>query len=262
MLTGESISFAYRKDRPVLRGVDIEVVPGRVTALVGPNGSGKSTLLRVLAGLRCPTAGAAMLAGRTVSAWTPAERAGRLAYVAQRPAVAFGFTVLDVTRFGQVATGRGRSGVAERALNRVGVLDRAGEPFGHLSVGQQQRVALARTSAQLDGGAGPAVLLADEPVSAMDPRHAVESLQLIRALVSTDAVTPRPVGGLVVLHDLSMAARYADDAVLLDGSGRVAHAGPVDEVLEPGRLEAVFGIGFSRTASSGGPPAILPLDPT
>ncbi|USN98069.1 MAG: ABC transporter ATP-binding protein [Phycisphaeraceae bacterium] len=259
MLSADSITFGFRRDRPVLREVSLAVSPGRVTALVGPNGSGKTTLLRLLAGLLSPLGGGVRLEGRPVAAWIPAERARRLAYVPQRSGVAFGYSVIDVTRFGLVEAGRGESGSAERALERVGLIDRAHEPFGHLSIGQQQRASLARALAQIRVGSGPAVLLADEPVSAMDPRHAVASLGLIRGLAEPGRETDRHVGVLVVLHDLSLAARFADDAVLLDESGRIAHVGPVGDVLEPARLESVFGIGFARVEAAETPPAIVPL---
>ncbi len=255
MLRAESISHAYRGKPPVLRGVDIHVPTGRVAALVGPNGAGKSTLLRVLAGLLEPQGGRVILDGRPVGRWPPARRAARLTYLAQRPGVAFGYSVLDVARFGLVSMGRNpRHDAAEQALRRVGMIDRAGEPFAHLSVGQRQRVSLARALAQITASDTPAVLLADEPISAMDPRYAIDSLSIIR-----DLARSRACGVLVVLHDLSLAARFADHAVVLTGDGRVAASGEAGDVLTPRVLEPVFGVGFVRPAS--GPPALIPTDP-
>lgn len=258
MLRADSIRFAYRGGSPVLRGVDVRVPLGSVVALVGPNGCGKSTLLRVLAGLRRADSGRVLLNGR--ARWSPAEQAARLAYLPQRPGVAFGYTAIDVTRFGLVSVASGgvrdRAGIAQRALDRVGMLDRADEPFAHLSVGQQQRVSLARALAQIEAGGGRCVLLADEPISAMDPRHAVGSLGLIRELASAGSC-----GVLIVLHDLSLAARFADEAVVLGPEGRVAASGASDETLHPGVLAGVFGIGFARPGDPDAPPALIPTDP-
>jgi iron complex transport system ATP-binding protein len=256
MLVAESILFAYRRERPVLDAVACRPEPGRVTALIGPNGAGKSTLLRLLAGLLTPDAGRIELDGRPVGVWPPAQRARRLAYIAQRPGVAFGFTVLDVVRFGLLSSGRTPGDHAERALEELALIDRAGEPFAHLSAGQQQRASVARALAQLRASPEGAVLLADEPVAAMDPRHAVASLVAIRALTRE-----RRVAGLVALHDLSLAARFADDALLLDPGGRVAGEGPAESVITPGLLEAVFGIAFAEARCAEGARALIPLIP-
>lgn len=266
VLTATGLNFAFSPGKPVLRGVELSLSPGRLTALVGPNGSGKSTLLRCLAGLLSPAAGSVTLDGKPIHRWPAAARAARLAYVAQRPEVAFGFTTLDVVRFGLLTAGRpGRADNADpaaRALLRVGLADRSSEPFAHLSVGQQQRAALARALVQLDGTVStngdappPAVLLADEPLSAMDPRHALASMDLLRGLAH--ASTPRPTACLVALHDLSMAARFADDAILLDTAGRIAAAGPAANVLTPDRLAPVFGVRFARIDHP--VPALLPI---
>ncbi len=258
MLRAESITHAYRENRPVLRDVDIRLSVGRVVTLVGPNGSGKSTLLRVLAGLLKPGAGRVALDGEPVARWTPMQRAARLAYLPQRPAVAFGYTAADVVRFGVVSIGgRADRDAADRALRRVDMHNHAGEPFDHLSIGQRQRVSLARALAQIGASKGPCVLLADEPTSAMDPRHAVGALSVIRDLARSESC-----GVLVVLHDLSLAARFADDAVLLGRDGRVAASGPAGEVLTPGVLGPVFGIGFVRAGEGGSsPPVLIPTDP-
>lgn len=255
MLVAESIRFAYRPGRPVLDGASCEPKPGRVTALIGPNGSGKSTLLRLLAGLLTPDGGRIELDARPVGDIPPADRARRLAYIAQRPSVAFGFTVLDVVRFGLLSAGRSPGDHAERALEELALLDRAGEPFAHLSAGQQQRASLARALAQLRASTQGAVLLADEPVAAMDPRHAVASLVAIRTLARE-----RRIACLVALHDLSLAARFADDALLLAPGGRVAEEGPADVVITPGALEPVFAIAFAE-ARCGRDRALIPREP-
>ncbi len=264
-LQAERIDFHYTRGRPVLRGVWCAVDPGTVTALVGPNGAGKTTLLRVLLGLVRPAAGSATLDGADLTNLSHAQRAARIGYLPQRGSVAFPFTVREVVRLGRYSAGARRAGddaPVSRALERVGLLDRADEPLGTLSAGQQQRASLARVLAQLaDGGdprtrkTGPAptrFLLADEPVAALDPRHALETMALLRALAAEG------LGVLAVLHDLTFAARFADRVVVLDGSGSVAASGPVAEALDPARLTGVYGVGFARIGA-GEASAIIPV---
>lgn len=254
MLRCEELAFGYSGARPVLRGVSLAIERGRVMALVGPNGSGKSTLLRLLAGLAKPDSGRVELDGRPIVGWGHRARAARLALLRQRPEVAFGYTVAQVVGFGLVARGGlGQDEAVSRALGRVGLADRAHERFEHLSVGQQQRAACARAIAQIQGQRG-AALLADEPVSAMDPRHAIESLSLMRTLASEGHAV------LIVLHDLNHALRFADDAAVLDAQGRIAACGAVDQTLTPDILQPVFGVGFDR-AHAGGRPVLLTTDP-
>lgn len=253
-LSCEGVTFSYGKAPPVLRGVSLSIAAGRVTALVGPNGSGKSTLLRLLAGLDRPDAGSVTLAGRPARAWSAPERARLLALMPQRPEVAFGYTVREVVGFGRLSRGGAAGDAVDRALERVGLADRSSDRFEHLSIGQQQRGALARAIAQLDGEPGeasPGVLLADEPVSAMDPRHAIESLTLLRACAEAGHAV------LVVLHDLNHALRSTDDAAVLGEDGSLAAAGATGDVLVPDRLSAVFGVRFIRVGGDAEMPSML-----
>lgn len=246
-LTAESVSFRYAADRPlVVREVSAAFRPGRVTAIAGPNGAGKTTLLRLLAGVRHPTSGEVLLDGVSVSRMPSDERAGRLAYVSQRGSLAFAFTVRQVVSMGRFAVGPSRLAV-DRALAAADAADLADEPLGTLSVGQQQRVSLARALAQLDGSAMErAWLLADEPMAAMDPAHALATARTLRTLADAGA------GVIVVLHDLSLALRLADEVVLLDGHGHVAASGGAEEVLREGPLERVFGVRFERAICTSG----------
>ena len=218
--------------------------------VVGPNGCGKSTLLRLLLGALRPQSGGVTLGGRDVTSIPPPARAARLAYLAQRPTLGFGYTLEQYVRLGLHAAGDDGAGVIEGALERVGLVDRAGWRFGALSVGQQQRAALARALAQLSRRAEGAVLLADEPLSAMDPRRALESLQLLREQARAG------VAVALVLHDLSLAATWADEAVLLDAEGRGAASGGAAETLREDRLRAIFGVRFERLLASDGSVAL------
>ena len=256
-------TFAYDRE-PVLRGVTLGVTPGRVLVLAGPNGAGKSTLLKVLAGLvEHPSA---LLADKPMHAWSPRERADRIAYVPQVPSVAFGFSVRDVVAFGLpegIDPARATSAV-DAALDQVGlrVVDR--KPFAHLSAGQQQRAALARAlvrlclpTARAGAPASPTqdlwgkALLADEPTSAQDPHHAVRTVWLLRSLAARGAAV------VLVMHDLSLALRTADGAMLLACDGRIAAQGPVAGVLTPPRLRSVFGVDFALAQTPGGALALI-----
>lgn len=249
-LRAEGITFSFGA-QPVLRGVSLAAPPGTLTVLAGPNGAGKSTLLRIMLGVLRPGGGRVTLGGDDLHAMPARERARRVAYLSQRPGVAFPFTVAQVAAMGR--WGAEDAEAARRALAQVGLADRAGEVFGVLSAGQQQRASLARALAQLDG-VGQPVLLADEPVSAMDPRHAIETLGALRTLAGAGGVV------VVVLHDLALAARFADRALLLRHDGTAAAAGPAADVLSPETLAPVYGIGFTRVEVGGGR-CVLPADP-
>ncbi len=243
----ENLCFGYGRGRAVLSGLSAAFEPGGVTALVGPNGSGKSTLLRLLLGLLRPRSGRVTLDGRDLLRIPAPERARRLAFVPQRPAVSFAYPVRRVVAFGLHAgamPGRDADRRAMEALERLGLADRADEPFGTLSVGQQQRAALARALAQLgpglERGGPPLFLLVDEPTSAMDPRHALEAMDLLRRLAASS------VGVVVAMHDLSLARRYADRALVLDKAGRSVAHGPAGAALGAEVLERVFGVRFAE----------------
>lgn len=242
----------------MLRQVSFEIEPGTLTAVVGPNGAGKTTLLRVLAGLLKPDQGGATLGSKPVRSIPARARAARLAFVPQRPEIGFGYSVEQVVAFGRYAAGESGGQTDPHvvaALEAVGLAQRAHESFLELSVGQQQRAVLARAMAQLApdsaGRATDKVLLADEPVSAMDPRHAQQALDLIRSR------TKEGLAAVVVLHDLTLARRYADRGLVLDETGRVAASGTASETLNPEVLGRVFGMRFAEVMVEGGP-AILP----
>ncbi|MBL8757855.1 MAG: ABC transporter ATP-binding protein [Phycisphaerae bacterium] len=250
-LEARDLDFAFTAGRPVLRSLSARFAPGRLTAVLGPNGSGKSTLLRLLLGLLSPARGSATLAGTPTTALRGRHRAARLAYLPQRTESWLPFSVRDAVALGRFALPSDSAAVTD-ALRDAEVLDLASEPLGTLSVGQQQRVALARVLAQVRGrlpaGAATAqgasrALLADEPVSAMDPAHARRAMALLRDLARSGLAV------VVVLHDFTLAAREADDALLLDSAGRAAAAGPVASVLTPDTLAPVFGIPFQRLDS-------------
>ncbi|ANW63896.1 sugar ABC transporter [Mycobacterium sp. djl-10] len=208
-ITGVTMAFGSRQ---VLRGVDLHVPTGTVTAVLGPSGCGKSTLLRILAGFESPTAGVVAVGGQTLvdgSTWVPAHRR-RIGLMPQEGALFPHLTVADNVAFGVGRMPRGeRAAAVTRWLGVVG-LDGMGDRLPHqLSGGQQQRVALARALA-----AQPRVLLLDEPFAALDAGLRVQVREDITAILRDTATT-----AVLVTHDQSEALSLADQvAVLLDGS--------------------------------------------
>ncbi len=258
-LEATTLTFGYRPETGVLRGVTVSFAPGSLTAIVGPNGAGKSTLLRLLAGVLRPQQGGVMLDGVPVAAIKLRDRARRMAYVAQRPATVFAFTVRQFIGLGRFAAGEADDERAIRsALTAVDLTNRENEVFGALSAGQQQRASLARALAQLDlahAPSGTRVLLLDEPVSALDPRHALQTLALLKDLAA------RGMAVVAVLHDLTLVGRYCDRAVVLTDDGTLAAAGPTAESLAPAQLESVFGVTFRRTDLGGDGAVVVPSLP-
>jgi iron complex transport system ATP-binding protein len=240
----------------LLADVSVTLEPGEIVAVAGPNGAGKSTLLTVLAGDRRPQSGAVSLAGRPLGSWTRPQLARHRAVMSPSREVAFDYTVEEVALLGRLPWHGGDPGPDDRAIVRV-LLDAADcgrlaeRPFASLSTGERQRVQLVRALAQVvddadeprasDGlGVGRETeteryLLLDEPTSSLDPAHQHLAMGMLR----TQARAGR--GVLVVLHDLDLAAAYADRLVLLS-HGRVAASGATSEVLRADILAAVFDI--------------------
>lgn len=219
--------------RTVLHDLDLDLPAGRVTALVGPNGAGKSTALAVLAGDLHTTTGRVLLHGRALADWTPRQLGRYRAVLPQQHRLAFPFRVAEVVAMGRApwagtpAAERDGAAIAA-AMAATGVLDLAGRGFATLSGGEQARVALARVLAQ-----ECAVLLLDEPTAALDLRYQELVLSIARQRAAAgDAV-------LVVLHDLGLAAAYAD-AVIVLRDGRVAAAGPPARVFTAPLLSDVY----------------------
>ncbi|WP_328899924.1 heme ABC transporter ATP-binding protein [Streptomyces sp. NBC_00441] len=219
--------------RQVLDSIDLTAYAGEVLALVGPNGAGKSTLLAALAADLPAESGAVRIDGRPVTDWSAPELALRRAVLPQTAALAFPFPVEDVVRMGRAPwAGTDRAdeddpAVAE-AMAATEVTGFAGRPFSALSGGERARVALARVLAQR-----APLLLLDEPTAALDLRHQELVLRICRERAAAgDAV-------VVVLHDLGLAAAYADRAAVLH-EGRVAVAGPPGEVFSGELLGRVY----------------------
>lgn len=238
-LTIEAKGIGYAIDGSALiASVDIAFPPGQVSALVGHNGSGKSTLLKLLAGQLRPDVGEVCVGGRALAGWDRRDLARRVAYLPQHTANTDGLTVAELVAHGRYpwhgALGRfrdsDRAKVAE-AMRLTGVTTFANRAVDTLSGGERQRVWLAMLVAQ-----DARILLLDEPTSALDIAHQVEVLSLIRELGRQ-----RNASTIVVLHDINMAARYADRIFALK-KGRLIAAGSPEEIMEASTLQTIFGV--------------------
>lgn len=242
-LAAANVHFAYDRAAPVLSDFSADLAPRKITVLLGPNAAGKTTLLRVLLGQLQPSAGAVTLVGKPIADWSSSARAAAMSYVPQRSSVSFAFTVEQVVSLGRFALPRDPEAIDD-AIDRcdLGALRR--RVFSELSFGQQQRVLLARALAQSRGGGK--IMLLDEPGSAMDLRHIHQTMGILVSLAA------RGMAVLVVLHDLNLAARYADNVWLLD-EGRLVAEGPCHDVLRPAVLEPIYGVRLRSVAGESRP---------
>lgn len=216
----------------------LQLAPGELVAVIGPNGAGKTSLLRAALGLSPVGTGTVTLGGRDVRGLSPMERARKVAYLPQVRPLAWPSRVRDLVALGRyshgAAPGRLKAADAEavdRALEAADLVDLANRRADTLSGGELARVHFARAFA-----AEAPLLIADEPVAALDPRHQFRILDLIAGFVASGG------GALVVLHDLSLAARYASRLVWMQEGAILADGSPA-ETLTPERIQAVFGLG-------------------
>ena len=221
----------------LLDRVDLDARKGELVGLVGPNGAGKTTLLRAIGGLLKTRDGAVLLDGEEVRQMGTGERAKSIAHVAQLAPLAQGFTALEVVMMGRYPhMGRVQS---ERAVDReavrdaleiAGAGDLADRTVDTLSGGERQGVFVARALAQ-----EPRLLLLDEPTSNLDINHQARFFNIVQRLVR-DGMT-----AVAAIHDLSLAARFCDRLVLLNGGVVIAEGTPA-EVLTPEKIETAFGV--------------------
>jgi len=226
-----------RGSRVLIDGVDCSLEPGTFTGLLGPNGAGKSTLLHLLAGVLGPDGGTVRFRDRPLSGTRARERARSIALVEQSLPADTTQSVREVAALGRtphrsLLAGDSRRDleVVERSLAAAGVVHLAERAYSTLSGGEQQRVQLARALAQ-----EPDVLLLDEPTNHLDASAQLETLELMENLAT---------GGTAVaaaLHDINHAAAACSHLIVLLG-GKVVAAGPVQSVLTPELIHAVYGV--------------------
>jgi iron complex transport system ATP-binding protein len=232
----------------VLRRVDLALSSGEMVGLIGPNGSGKTTLLRVLANLRAPDAGSVTLEGHGLEQVGERELSKRIAYLALGGDAHWPMRVEALVALGRLPHRRAfRDGTMsdraaiEQAMIATDVVLLRNRTMAHLSGGERMRVLLARALA-----VEASLLLADEPVAALDPLHQLRVMELLR-----DAARGG-TGVIVVLHDLSLAARFCDRLVLIAHGGIIAEGPPAD-VLTPSNLAEAYGVDVICGVSEGLP---------
>jgi iron complex transport system ATP-binding protein len=254
-LVGRQLRLAYG-EVVVTDKLDIDILDGRVTAIIGPNGCGKSTLLRALGRLLRPTAGHVLLDGKRIDRMPTREVARAVGVLPQSPTAPEGLTVADLVMRGRHPHqrwfhqwSRDDESAAAEALRWTDMLDLAARPVDALSGGQRQRAWISMALAQ-----GTDLLLLDEPTTFLDLAHQIDVLDLIARLHRERRRTV-----VMVLHDLSLAARYADVLVAMK-DGRVVVSGAPAEVITPERLHEVFGLrALVVPDPATGTPLVVPL---
>ncbi|MBF4255169.1 heme ABC transporter ATP-binding protein [Vibrio anguillarum] len=229
-----SVKFGHRT---ILDKIDIEIFSGQVTALLGPNGAGKSTLLKILSG-EISSTGKIAYFGVPQALWQPNELAKHLAILPQQSTLSFPFIAQEVVELGALPLNLSHQQISEVALHymqQTDISDRANNLYPALSGGEKQRLHLARVLTQLHHSGDKKILMLDEPTSALDLAHQHNTLRIARSLARQEQCAV-----IVVLHDLNLAAQYADRMVMLH-NGKLVCDAPPWEALNAERIEQVYG---------------------
>ena len=227
----------------LLKNIDINIAAGEVTILIGPNGAGKSTLLNVCSGDLAPSQGQVTLNQKSMEEYRADELAITRAVMTQSYEMGFAFTVEEIVAMGcfvheQVLSRQQRQAIVQAVMQFMGIEPLAERNFMTLSGGEQQRTQLARVLAQLwhpYKQDKPRYLFLDEPTSSLDIYHQYHVLALAKQLAE------RNMGILAVVHDLALAASFADTLVML-AEGRIVASGSPESVLEADKLASVYNI--------------------
>lgn len=224
--------------RAVVESVEFVLGAGEHLAVIGPNGAGKSTLIHALIGDTAPAAGRIRFAGRALGDWPVRERACRVALLPQASALNFPFTVAEVVRLGRGPHASGRRAdrdIARQTLAACDIAHLHDRPYTRLSGGEKQRVQLARVMSQIwrAEDADDRLLLLDEPVAALDLGHQRMVMRQVADLAAQGVTV------VSVLHDISLAARYADRMLALRDGKTIAMGTPTD-VVTAERMHCLF----------------------
>lgn len=232
--------LSYQIGRKILlQQVSVQARPGELLAVVGANGAGKSTLLRLLSGDLLPSSGSVSFDGRPLALHAPSDLARRRAVLTQQHTLSLSFRVDELVMMGRYPHFKGSPGphdhsIVAAALATVGLTELAGRSYPTLSGGEQQRVQLARVLAQVWEAEGGFLLL-DEPLNGLDLHHQHHTLDVARTL------TRQGFGVIAVLHDLNLAAQFADQVLMLRQGEPVAY-GPPASVLTGENIQQGFAI--------------------
>ena len=235
MLKIQSLSVSYGS-RQILHDVSLNVQSGEVLALIGPNGAGKSTLIRAVSGVIPSAGGSVRTNGDDFASLSPIQRARYVATVPQAVSLPPAYTVWETVLFGRTPylgflgqPSQKDEDIARQALGRVSALPFVDRRVGELSGGEQQRVLLARALCQ-----STPILLLDEPTAHLDLQYQVSLLELVHELAHKDNLAV-----LVALHDLNLAAHFADRIALMV-AGNIKAIGKPNEVLQPELIEEAY----------------------
>jgi iron complex transport system ATP-binding protein len=236
-LSATNVSLTL-SDVPLLNAINLDVLPGKITTVLGPNGAGKTSLLRVLVGELSAETGCVQLNNRPLHDWSPTARAGMLAVLPQHSLLNFPFTASEVVMLGRIPHDTGVAHdreIVAQALESVDGDYLASRVYTQLSGGEKQRVHLARVLAQIwePSPEGERYLVLDEPTSSFDLAHQKLTLEVVRSLAD------KGVGILMVIHDLNLAARCADQMFLMQCGKMVIYGAP-SEVLQRDTISRVF----------------------
>jgi len=251
-LEARGVTVRYGQ-RAVLDRIDATLQSGELVGLIGPNGSGKTTLLRVLAGLHTPQGGAVAIDDAPLAGLARDDLARSIAYLEQGGEAHWPMRVEAVVGLGRLPHRRALqsndsadAAAIARAMDATGVTTLRDRSIATLSGGERMRVLLARALA-----VEAPLLLADEPVAALDPLHQLRAMELLHSSARSGQ------GIMVVLHDLSLAARFCDRLVLI-AEGKVVAEGPPADVLLPVHLQRAYGVAMV-SGSAEGIPYVLPM---
>ncbi|CNG55043.1 hemin importer ATP-binding subunit [Yersinia enterocolitica] len=254
LLEANQLSY-HVQGQKLINNVSLQIASGEMVAIIGPNGAGKSTLLRLLTGYLAPSEGHCQLLGKNLNSWQPQALARTRAVMRQYSDLAFPFSVSEVIQMGRAPYGAAQNRQAlQEVMAQTDCLALAQRDYRALSGGEQQRVQLARVLAQLwQPEPTPRWLFLDEPTSALDLYHQQHTLRLLRQLTLQE-----PLAVCCVLHDLNLAALYADRILLL-AQGELVACGTPEEVLNAETLTRWYqaDLGISRHPESALPQIYL-----
>jgi iron complex transport system ATP-binding protein len=245
-----NLRFSYGL-KPVLKGINMQPTPGKITTIIGPNASGKTTLLKCISGLLKPE-GSVLLNGKEITKFKKEDIAKYISYLPQETHTEAALTVFETVLLGRLHSLSWRITANDlritlKMLEEVGIGELKSKFLNELSTGQKQMVFIAQALARQ-----PQVLLLDEPTSSLDLQHQLEILDLIRGLTSKMNIIT-----LIALHDLNLAARYSDELIVLN-SGKVYAAGTPRSILTEEMIKTVYRVN-ARVNINNGIPQIIPI---